>query len=451
MLIRFSVSNFYSFKETTDFNMLPGNVRRLSNHVYKPTAELETLKVAAIYGPNGAGKSNLVKAMWYMQTMIAEGWLSPSNNKFQLDPSCLEQPSSFELEFVLKGSMYVYGFDVQNFEISEEWLYQTFTKKEDELIFHRYTNGEKNRLILAENFIKTAEDKLRLQLYEQEMLKPKMLLIKFLSEAKFDFGVVRTAFEYLSQKWIFIFPQTTKGLVQNLVSEEAFYAFAQSLIASLQTGITRLEIETKDLSMLLPEDIAAKEKLAFEEAERNGKQVISKADGLGNELLIQRIAGQIVGRRLLFWHEGAADGARPFVFAQESDGTKRLLELLVAFYRAIKTDAIVVVDELERAIHPVLCAALVSKFAEDKQTLGQLIFTTHEAELLDQNYMRSDEFWFVEKGQNGESKLTPMSDYKDVRFDLDLHKGYLNGRFGAVPFTGDIRKLQWNKNAQAQH
>ena len=110
-----------------------------------------------------------------------------------------------------------------------------------------------------------------------------------------------------------------------------------------------------------------------------------------------------------------------------------------------------IIDEIEQTIHPVLLRELVSKFAMDKQTKGQLVFTTHEAHLLDQEFMRQDEFWFAEKSPEGATSLTPLSDFKDVRYDLDLRKGYLIGRFGAVPFTGDLRHLNWDAYAEAEH
>lgn len=149
-------------------------------------------------------------------------------------------------------------------------------------------------------------------------------------------------------------------------------------------------------------------------------------------------------------HEGPKGQLTPFTIFQESDGTRRLLELVPAFFRAIFEPVPVIIDEIEQAIHPVMLRELVSKFSQNKQTKGQLIFTTHEAHLLDQEYLRQDEFWFVEKSPEGATSLTPLSDFKDVRYDLDLRKGYLLGRFGAIPFTGDLRQLNWDTYAETE-
>jgi AAA15 family ATPase/GTPase len=126
-----------------------------------------------------------------------------------------------------------------------------------------------------------------------------------------------------------------------------------------------------------------------------------------------------------------------------------LLEYIPALSFLINTDATFVIDEIERSVHPLIIKELIAKFSEDQDTKGQLIFSTHESNLLDQDIFRTDEIWFAEKNNAGASKLYSLSDFKEHN-TIDIRKGYLNGRYGAVPFLGNLEDLNWNKYSDAK-
>ena len=134
---------------------------------------------------------------------------------------------------------------------------------------------------------------------------------------------------------------------------------------------------------------------------------------------------------------------------EESDGTQMLFIMLPWIYIATIMGFTLIIDEIESHIHVNLLKELISKFSQDKNTKGQLIFTTHESNLLDQDILRQDEIWFAEKSPAGETGFYPLSDY-DIRSDLDIRKGYLNGRFGAVPFLANLHDLNWDKYAKEE-
>jgi AAA15 family ATPase/GTPase len=115
-----------------------------------------------------------------------------------------------------------------------------------------------------------------------------------------------------------------------------------------------------------------------------------------------------------------------------------------AFRDIVLNRKVYVVDELERSMHPVIAKELISKFSRDADTKGQLVFTTHESNLLDQSIFRQDEIWFAEKGPMGNTSLYSLSDFKEHN-TIDIRKGYLNGRYGAVPFTADLQELNWHQ------
>jgi AAA15 family ATPase/GTPase len=102
-----------------------------------------------------------------------------------------------------------------------------------------------------------------------------------------------------------------------------------------------------------------------------------------------------------------------------------------------------VIDEIERSIHPMLIFEIIRKFSADKETTGQLIFTTHESNLLNQNIFRQDEIWFTEKDPNGSTDLYSLSDFKE-HSTIDIRKGYLTGRYGSIPFLSNLQDLNWH-------
>ena len=150
--------------------------------------------------------------------------------------------------------------------------------------------------------------------------------------------------------------------------------------------------------------------------------------------------------KLILEHNSVNNKPVIFYENEESDGTKRLLDYLILYFDIIFYNKLYIVDEIERSIHPLLIKNLISKFSSNEKTSGQLIFTTHESNLLDQDIFRQDEIWFAEKNKKGSTELYPLSDFKE-HHTIDISKGYLNGRYGAIPFLGNLKDLNWEKYA----
>jgi AAA15 family ATPase/GTPase len=156
---------------------------------------------------------------------------------------------------------------------------------------------------------------------------------------------------------------------------------------------------------------------------------------------------EVIYSKILFFRHLEKTGFIPPLFlGEESDGTIRLLDLLPAFKELIDENKVIIIDEIERSMHPLLIKELVQKFSGDKSTNGQLIFTTHETALLDQNIFRQDEIWFAEKDKTGATDLYSLSDYYPEHSTIDIRKGYLNGRYGAIPFLANLEDLNWHIN-----
>ena len=135
-----------------------------------------------------------------------------------------------------------------------------------------------------------------------------------------------------------------------------------------------------------------------------------------------------------------------FDFSEESDGTNRLYELAPAFEQLINEKNVVyIIDELERSLHPILAKQLLKLYSENSKSNSQLIFTTHESHLLDDELLRRDEIWFAEKKLDGSSEFYPLSNF-NPRGDKVLERGYLEGRYGGIPFLGDFSKILTDEN-----
>jgi len=163
------------------------------------------------------------------------------------------------------------------------------------------------------------------------------------------------------------------------------------------------------------------------------------------KLIAQRKDNKNFVLRIIGVHYNSKKEKVKFELSEESDGTRRLLDFMPAFNSILSSDETYIIDEIDQSLHPTLLYTLVKKIMEEQSTKGQLIFTTHEASLLDLNIFRQDEVWFTEKDKSGASQLYSLSDFKP-RNDLDIQKGYLKGRFGAIPFTADLKNLNWQND-----
>ena len=168
----------------------------------------------------------------------------------------------------------------------------------------------------------------------------------------------------------------------------------------------------------------------------------------GKEYVARKEEGQYFVHQLNTFNSDAAGNLVGFDPDEQSDGTRRILDLIPAIQLILDHPTVLFIDEIERSLHPSMIKALLT-FLMNQKTKGQLIFTTHESNLLDLSLFRQDEIWFAEKNNQGASTLYPLTNFKP-RYDLDIKKGYLLGRFGAIPFLGNFNNLSQEHEPQEQ-
>lgn len=449
MLIRFAISNLFSFKEETEFNLLPSKVKRLSHHKYNKNG-IEVLKLSALYGANGSGKSNLIRSISLLKMMIVRGVIlnSLTSQKFKLSESSQTEPIELGIEFFANNAIYYYSIAINNGIIIDEYFSTNDDKLEDYMIFHRkYENG-KTSISFFKEFDEIKENLTLKKIIETDLIKPNQPLFSLLNSISNDaFIDIKVAYNWFEHGLTIIYPETkATGLVLEIESKQGFKEFANELMCSFNTGITNLKVDVKSVEEFFGKDNQKEVDEIKAELKNNPDKKIGLLtnNATSEEVVVVNDSGKILAKRLLFEHKGDKSQNVEFRFDEESDGTRRLLEYLPAINSVIKDSPTFIIDEIERSIHPLIIKEIISKFSKDKSTKGQLIFSTHESNLLDQEIFRTDEIWFTEKSILGSTKLYSLSDFKEHN-TIDIRKGYLNGRYGAIPFLGNLQDLNWHK------
>jgi hypothetical protein len=446
MLTRLIIKNLYSFNEQTEFNLFPNKSPKLKHHKVK-TKEFEFLRFSAVYGANGSGKSNLVKSISLIDKLVTKGQLNSNleSIKFKLDPNCHSAPSSLAVEFINDKTIFYYTLTFHNDIILHEYLAKS-TKKTDDIIFERKFEEDKQSVKFYEDYYKTEKEKLFADILVEKLIQKNELLLTFLAKKyKNDFKNVNSAYNWFRFKLIIINPSSKpEGIAHLLDKTHHLKKFANNLLPFLNTGISNLSIETSNIEdnfEFNQDQLSTLRK----DLESDPSQMATITNKITNEeISVLTEKDKIVAKRIITSHKNSNDEEVEFNVGMESDGTKRLIEYLPAINGIIQSDCTYIIDEIERSIHPNAIKKIVQKLSHDLNIKGQLIFTTHESVLLDQKILRTDEIWFAQKDKFGASKLYSLSDYK-IHNTIDIQNGYLNGRYGGIPFLSNFELLDWNE------
>jgi len=408
MLISFSVGNFRSFKEMQTLDLRCGAINELreSNTFETPTKE-RLLKAAAVYGANGSGKSNLISALQFMRFFVTDSSKSSQENEaigtqpFQLDTIFDKKPSFFEVEFIQGKTKYRYGFEVNRNEIVTEWLFYVPRTRET-MLFTR----EQEQLTISSKF---PEGQAWLTATKKSKLKVRKNAL-FLSTLAQIFGDGSTGkivgwFQTLAV----ILNSDDKALLEFTfefasMGGKPATRFLESLLKEVDVGVQGLEIKIEDA----------------------GK------DQFGCEVLSQHN----------FLDKGKQSKKSFNFFEHESEGTKKIFAWGGFLAQAFQGNAILVVDEFDTKLHPLLTAKILTVFQASTNGNSQLIFSTHDTNLLNPELLRRDQIWFTEKDKDQATKLYSLLEFKGVRSTEPFEKNYIQGKYGAIPYLGAFTPWQ---------
>ncbi|MCD4823030.1 MAG: ATP-binding protein [Phycisphaerae bacterium] len=424
MLVEFRVKNFRSFRGEQVLSLVAGSDKSLEENCID-AGKLKLLKTTAIYGPNASGKSNLIKAIDVMRDIVLKSAdYKPGEDMpvvpYRLDAESEDMPTEFEVTFIHEKIRYQYGFALTKKRVEEEWLgafpegrtidrvqswfgrtYDKKTEKEG-WEFGSFLKGQKQQLA--------------------DITKANTLFLSV--AAQWNNKQLTTVYEWF-QKYLQILPPkdqfapvTAHAFIDKELKELKvdIVEFVNAFLENADLGIRGVEV-----SKLKPEELFFPEDMPEE----------VKADYLRKFKEKPPLEIQCV-------HHNSDTGEKEFFdLDDESEGTQRLFQLAFPWFQMIALGMTVFADELEASLHPLLTRELI-KFvnsAEMNKQGTQLVFATHDTTLLDPELFRRDQIWFTEKDEGGASHLYSLQDYKEQkpRKGAAMQKGYLAGRYGAVP------------------
>jgi AAA15 family ATPase/GTPase len=412
MLLRFRFSNFRSFKSVQELSLVAGPFTDLPKIVRHPSGIREgLLPLAAIYGANASGKTNVIRALEFMSSAVSfsyRSWqpdASIPRDPFLGDEESALAPSEFVADVLLDGVRHQYGFSMDSETILEEWLY-VYPRGKKQAWFHR-RHGHPT----------TFSSKMPGENRTIENLTRRNCL--FLSAAaQNNHEALLPVFTWFTKALLFVVGD--RGLFLHhtvrLCQAADYKNSVAKLVSAADLGISDLQVQTTKTSDELRKVIEAVYSVV---KPRSGE----------NAPVIPEVTSEIT----LFHRLG--DKTLPLKKEQESAGTVAYLALLGPVVDALKKGAVLGIDELDASLHPLLAAQLMRLFNDPSSNPNgaQLIVNTHDANLLSSGVLRRDQIWFTEKNNDATSHLYPLSDFRPRRGE-SLQNGYLQGRYGAIPF-----------------
>ena len=440
MLIKLSVENFKSFDQKEELSMVSSSKMQGNKNHRMKIKQTQLLKNAVVYGANASGKSNLVTAFAFIKTTLMEGLPVGSANDFCRNKEAnKERESVFELQFTVGDTFYAYGFSaiLSQRKITEEWLFELMQDGGAHQLFIREGN---NAPVLGDDVRLSTAEKRRFTVYSEDFIDQAARL--FLTE-------MNRGKKYARNSRLLFFPETFNWIMNNIIvinpnigisNTEAYYndeslENISKLIQTFDTGITDIktrQITVDEMSKMIPievvQGIFSHLKMQMQMTNMPGIQMTWRVEGGFFNIRIQGNAEPEITTLVLKHGKSVFD----FSFVEESDGTKRLFDL-IDMLLTDRPDTVFVVDELERSLHPKLTEHFLKLFMEAHDGVRmQLVFTTHEDTIMDQSLFRRDEIWFVERNADNASKIYSLDRFKE-RYDKKLSKAYLEGRYGAIP------------------
>lgn len=435
MIIRVVAENFKSFEERSELCFLAsGEILDHADHVVR-SAGVDVLRLGAIYGANAAGKSNILDLFSFIYETIEGGVIRKKyENCFCRTKGENElRESSFEVQFTCGERAFSYGFVaiLSKLEIKEEWLYELVADGDGhKLIYERKSGG----------IIMKGDD---LFLSDIEEGKLKTYIDDFAGDTKRVFiKEINTNKKIGKDSELWIVREVYQTIVEDIkinnvpdirpLTLEMSMEAVSDLISTFDTGVTKVQwrdCELDELRQAFPEGLVIRALKQLEDDSMEGRKatVVFRSR---NDLVLLSVHHDMVKCRTLLLKHG--DSPYDFSFKDESDGTRRIFELLGIL---LNNDdrKIFIIDELDRSLHPMLTKMFVKLFVRlNPRKSSQLIFTTHEPSLMDEKLLRHDEIWFVERDKNNVSKLYSLDGFAlDPKRNISLD--YLDGRYGAIP------------------
>lgn len=402
MLLEFSCSNHRSIRDEILFSAIAGSDKTHAENIEK-VADVEVLKSSVIYGANGSGKSNFIDAISFVKNLVSNSINHQPGQGILQVPHKLEgyeRKSNYKIQFVVDGIRYAFGFSLKNMLVAEEYLYY-FPNGRQTKIFERdgeeYSAGRNFR-----NRFNSCKD----------VLKPNRLMLSCAANFS-SVDEVTAAYRFFNDELVIYNSGNQENWMNyslhQMNTNEKVKATVLKFLDALGTGIKDIYVDIKkedlDVSHLPPFLSDEFKKILLQE----------KIDAISAKVQYE--------------------GFETDLISEESTGIKKLFGILCPFIDIIANGKVLVCDELESNLHESLLFGLVKQFVNTRGSKpAQLIFTTHETGLLNLDLFRRDQIWFTEnKPADRSTDLFSLTEIRNVRKDENFGKGYIAGKYGAIP------------------
>lgn len=428
MLVEFKVANFRSFREEQTLSLVASKDEKLPGNLI-PAGRFNLLKSAALYGANASGKSNLFKAMAFFSefvrssaTKMNQGDAIEDISPFRLDTESRTRPTMMEASFLVDGTLYRYGFSATRQRVFDEWLAVTLPEARSQVWFERHHNASTGK---TEWCFKKPIRKEERNLLKERTRDNGLVLSR---GAELNIGPLTSLFRYLQRRLWCI---DCSGIVTPLVASTAqFIRNWESLGQKVLSMVRDADLTIDDIRVVdepshqleLPINLSVEAKDLFSSPVGTSKHPMAA--------VAVKATHRIPGSDLVEQFD---------LRKEESNGTRRLFALAGPLVDALEDGAVVVVDEIDCSMHPILTRKLIELFqSPETNTKGaQLIFTTHDSSLMDINLFRRDQVWIAEKKNSCATELFSLYDIEERPRNTEaLERNYLAGRYGGVPHLG---------------
>lgn len=427
MLVEFRVGNFRSFKDEVTLSMVASaDKQHLTTHTVKINNKLSLLRSAVIYGANASGKSNLFNAMAFMRNFVlnssreSQATKKIAVEKFRLSTETENKPSTFEIIFLMENIRYRYGFQVDEKQVHNEWLFYVPTIRESTLFIR-----ERKNIKVGPDFkegkgleAKTRENALFLSV-----------------AAQFNGEKAKKILEWFDDLRIIsrIDANRHREFTLSKLADKEYEEFTSKFLRVADLGIK--EIQKIERPLIIYEDWPGEIPIEIK-----------------NEIMSGYLRGVVDVEAV---HQKYDQQNKPILdekfsfFKSESAGTLALFGLSGPIYDTIKKGKVLVIDELTPKLHPLLTQAIIEAFHQSHYETGsdrflasqaQLIFVSHDTGILKNQLFRRDQIWFTQKNEYGATNLYSLEEYR-IRKDASFDKDYIMGKYGAVPFISGIESL----------
>ena len=453
MLVGFSVENYKSFDKAQSISFVASKITRHKEHVALVNNR-RILKSGLIFGANASGKSNFIKAIHFSRKIITDGLnnVDLSKSYFRVDKEANRRPGIFDYRIMVDNKEYSYGLAISyvDKEILGEWLVRVEGKGKENCIFNREVNDMKICHSSSEVNFSTDEERWKMQFYLEgfgenisDSYRKKTMLSDIALRTKEKEGLfaeITKVYEWF-EKLVIVFPSSRYNMLNEAAADDEKRLFFENTISGFDTGIESIEgreqpMEFDKILGNIPIEEVEKIKIDISNATDEHPVMFKFEDRI--YILRKDENGNLVYNKMFMNHGNKED---LFEYMDESDGTKRLFDLIPLYYIQ-GSRSVILVDEIDRSLHTNLTRKFLQLFYKyTKENNCQIIATTHDSNLLDLDLLRQDEIWFLERQEDHSSKMYSLNRYNE-RFDKRIDKEYLLGRYGAIPIFDKFGQLE---------